>query len=186
MLHVVKSDAVSVGAGVSYVVGDPKEKKSGEVKIVKGKKDGLPVVRRAHFRGLPIDIELDVGMKASGKDDDGTPWEVVYENPYGEIRETEGRDGDPVDIYLGPTCDSELVYVVHQVAKDGKFDEDKVFLGFDCPIKATECYFKHGPKWGFGSLETLTFDQFKNGYLVGARERAKPEAPLVLSPGSKF
>ena len=173
MLHIVKSDTISVGPGVEYTKG-------GEVRLSDKKKGvGLPHVRRTYFKGLPVDVELDIGMTASGKDPNGKPWSVTYKHPYGEIPGTIGRDGDPVDVYIGPDEDSEFVYVVHQVTMDGNFDEDKVLVGFSSPIEATKCYFQHGPKFGFGSLETLTFAQFTNGYLVSTRSSAEPRLFVV-------
>lgn len=162
--------------------------KGGEVRLSEKKSDvGLPHVRRTYFQGLPVDVELDIGMTASGKDSDGTPWSVTYKHPYGEIPSTKGRDGDPVDVYLGPRSDSPFIYVVHQVKRNGKFDEDKVFLGFDSPIEATRCYFEHGPKWGFGSIETLSFDQFVNGYLLASRSSARGSDPmLIIGAGAQF
>lgn len=163
------------------------EKSDGTVRLSDKKSDvGLPHVRRTYFKGLPVDVELDIGMTASGRDRDGLPWSVTYKHPYGEVPSTLGKDGDPVDVYLGPG-DSEMVYIVHQVKQNGKFDEDKVFLGFESPVEATKCYFEHGPKWGFGSVETMTFDQFLNGYLVSNRRGGCGPAPLLLlDSGARF
>lgn len=173
MKHFVKSDIVSVGAGVDYVVGEEPEAAKGDMVVLKKKGPGLSHVRKTTFRGLPINVELDTGMVAEGKDPDGKPWRVTYQHPYGEIAKTMGRDGDPVDVYLGPDEKAEDVYVIHQVKRDGSFDEDKCMLGFSSSKAATKCYFDHGPKWGYGSSEALTFEQFRDGYLAGARETAK-------------
>jgi len=189
--HFIKSDIVSVGAGVEYVIGADKENSKKETEdFIAGSHGGMadpfmlskarPIVRHAYFRGTPVDVELDVGMEAEGVDPDGVPWHVTYKYPYGEIPQTEGEDKDPVDVYLGPCPDSNLVFVVHQVTKEGKFDEDKVFLGFDNAIEATRCYFEHGPKWGFGSLDTMLYDQFLRGYLASNRPQGfkQPEVGL--------
>lgn len=163
------------------------EKSDGVVRLSDKKSDvGLPHVRRTHFKGLPIDVELDIGMTASGKGPDG-PWSVTYKHPYGEIPDSCGADSDPVDVYIGPNPHADFVYVVHQVKINGKYDEDKCFLGFDSPIEATKCYFEHGPRWGFSSLETLTFDQFLNGYMVSNRSGASGQGPrLMLDSGARF
>lgn len=121
------------------------------------------------FRGLPINIEIEAGQTKSGVGEDGQPWEHVYAAPYGEILSTEGEDGDPVDIYLGPFESADEVYVVHQLRRDGSFDEDKVFLGFAGAAEAEDCYRMHGPPWGFGTMDKMTFDQFQNGYLASNR-----------------
>lgn len=130
---------------------------------------GLPIVRETTFRGLPINIEIDLGMTASGKDPNGVPWKRTYKHPYGEIAGTTGHDGDPVDVYLGPNMDSDLVCVVHQCKRDGSFDEDKIFLGFDSMIDAVQCYFQHGPDWGFMSMDSMLFPSFVHGYLTATK-----------------
>lgn len=129
-------------------------------------------VRRDEFQGLPINIEIDRGQEKSGTGPDGRQWSHVYEYPYGEIARTEGEDGDPVDVYLGPNGDSKTVHVVHQKRMDGGFDEDKVMLGFDSPEQAKQAYTDHGPSWGFGSMDSMTVDEFKNGYLASNRKFA--------------
>jgi hypothetical protein len=123
------------------------------------------------FKGLPIKLEYEQGDVKEGKDPvSGKPFQITYKYPYGEILNTEGDDKDPVDIYLGPDPDSLKVFVVHQLTPDGKSDEDKVFLGFDSSKEAEQAYREHGPKWGFGSIEEMHWDQFKNGYLVANRD----------------
>lgn len=126
--------------------------------------------RRADFCGLPLLIEIETGDTVSGTGDEGEKWEKTYLIPYGEIEKTEGDDGDAVDIYLGPWQNpAGLVYVVHQLRKDGSPDEDKVMLGFPNGELAREAYELHGPPWGFGSMEAMTLDQFKHGYLAACR-----------------
>jgi hypothetical protein len=122
------------------------------------------------FQGLPINVEIEHGQTRSGVSEDGQPWSHVYAYPYGEIQRTEGEDGDPVDVYLGDREDAQQVYVVHQLRKDGGFDEDKVFLGFGNADEARTAYLNHGPPWGFGSMDTMTLDEFKNGYLAANRQ----------------
>ena len=202
MKHFVSKSELGLGAGVSYSRGDRRREKEREdfiagphgaaidpflsvgdpkkVIIKRGCKTGLAHVRHIDFRGLPIDVELDAGMVAEGKDPDGKPWRVEYRYPYGEIRKTEGRDEDPVDVYVGPFENAPCVYIVHQVKKDGSYDEDKCFLGFPTCREATDAYFHHGPSWGFGSVETLSWEEFSRGYL--AASRAGNMRHLVIEP----
>jgi hypothetical protein len=158
--------------------------KVGDMMLDEKKKGiGLPVIRETTFRGLPINIEFDKGMTASGKEPSGRPWKVTYKHPYGEIAQTLGRDGDPVDVYLGPNIDSDLVCIVHQVKPNGKYDEDKVFLGFDSMLDAMQCYFEHGPQWGFGSMSSMLFGSFLHGYLTATKPLADsmpPRAPDAI------
>lgn len=182
MKHFVKSNTISVG-------NQDNERKLDSPKpepelLVGGKpvlKKDWSVVRKTKFRGLPINIEIDEGMEKRGTGPDGKKWSHVYTSPYGEIRNTEGFDKDPVDIYLGPDKKADRVFIVHQVKPSGAYDEDKCFLGFKTMKQATKCYFDHGPKWGFGSSESMTFDQFKKGYLASnRREGFKKSAAIVI------
>ena len=129
-----------------------------------------PTVRRTQFAGLPVNVEIEPGQTKSGVDDQGRAWSNTYMVPYGEIPKTTGNDGDPVDCYIGPNPNAPNVYVVHQMNSKGKFDEDKVFLGFDSPHEAEQCYRDHGPQDGFGSMDVMTLQEFKNGYLASNRE----------------
>lgn len=121
--------------------------------------------RMTAFQGIPVRLEIEAGEHVIGNG-----WENTYKYPYGEIPNSHAlSDGDPVDVYLGPNGQSDLVVVVHQNKRDGTFDEDKVMLGFNSERDAVQCYFDHGPEWGFGSSETMTFDQFVKGYLAANR-----------------
>lgn len=129
--------------------------------------------RRAAFLGVPLLIEIERGDTVSGTGDEGERWEKTYLVPYGEVERTEGEDGDAVDVYVGPFEDPRCpVFVVHQLRKDGTPDEDKVMLGFPGRAEARDAYELHGPPWGFGSMDEMTIDQFKHGYLAACRAPA--------------
>jgi hypothetical protein len=82
--------------------------------------------------GLDISIENKAGSERSGTDATGKPWSVQMPSDYGYIRETEGKDKDHIDVYVGPNPQGDKVWVVNQVdPKTGKFDEHKTFIGFD-------------------------------------------------------
>ena len=122
---------------------------------------------RTTFQGLPISIENDRGSTRSGVDSDGKPWSVTMTYPYGYIRRTEGVDGDHVDCFIGPNKEAPNVYVIHTVdPKTGKYDEDKVCLGFSNAQDAKQAFLENysSPKF-FGSLETLPFAEFKKKVL---------------------
>lgn len=127
--------------------------------------------RAADFRGLPINVEIEAGQTKSGIGEDGRPWQKTYSVPYGEVKKTMAlSDGDPVDVYLGPSPEATMVYVVHQLRRDGSYDEDKCMLGFASSGEAVRAYKQHGPPWGFGTMDTMTFDQFRHGYLASNRK----------------
>lgn len=126
--------------------------------------------RRADFLGIPLLIEIEAGDTIRGTGDEGEKWEKTYAVPYGEVERTLGDDGDAVDVYVGPfDTAAAKVYIVHQVRKDGAPDEDKVMLGFPGAAEARDAYELHGPPWGFGSMDEMTLDQFKHGYLAACR-----------------
>lgn len=129
---------------------------------------GLRVV---DFKGLPIKVEIEAGDTKSGIDEGGKSWSHTYKVPYGEIPSSRAlSDGDGVDVYLGDNLAADLVYVVHQRKMDGSYDEDKCMLGFSSAGEAVLAYKQHGPPWGFGSMDVMTFDQFRNGYLACNRK----------------
>jgi DNA-binding ferritin-like protein len=69
---------------------------------------------------------------------------------YGEIRGTEGTDGDKLDVYVGDNHDSSLVVVIHQHNPwDGQYDEDKVILGCESVEEAIGLYKKQYDRPGF-------------------------------------
>jgi N12 class adenine-specific DNA methylase/predicted RNA methylase len=81
--------------------------------------------------GLDIAIENAKGSTRAGVGTDGKPWSVQMPANYGYIKRTTGADGDHVDVYLGPTLDSDKVFVIDQIdAETGEFDEHKVLIGF--------------------------------------------------------
>ena len=133
--------------------------------------NSCPARRMADFRGLPIRIEIEAGEVKSGVDEAGRAWSHEYRVPYGEILKTSSlADGDPVDVYLGPDQLAPTVYVVHQMKMGGKqYDEDKVFLGFANEAEAILNYKLHGPQWGFGSIDSMNFKEFRDGYLAANR-----------------
>ncbi len=127
----------------------------------------FPFEGQCDFQGIKIDIENKVGSKRSGTDPSGKEWEVTMSAHYGEIRNTEGADGDKLDVYVGPDENSQWVYVVHQVhpedsPKAGKFDEDKVMLGYENPNDAVRAYLSHYdcPSF-FGSMSMMPLERFK-------------------------
>lgn len=130
-----------------------------------------PTVRATNFQGIPVHVEIEAGETRGGTGEDGRPWEKTYATPYGEIPQSRAlSDGDGVDVYLGRSPSSNMVYVVHQSKFDGSYDEDKCFLGFPSLGEAIHAYKTHGPPWGFGSVDTMTVDQFRHGYLASNRK----------------
>jgi hypothetical protein len=81
---------------------------------------------------------------------------------YGYVKRTRGADGDHVDVFVGPSTESELVIVIDQVNQDGTFDEHKCLLGFRTKGDAIAAYRKcYTPDWKVGPAVVMTIDQFK-------------------------
>ena len=118
---------------------------------------------RTVFRGLPISIENRRGSRRYWydplKDEDGS---TKMRCPYGYIRLTHGADGDHLDCYLGPNKESDSVFIIRQVdPMTGRYDEDKVMLGFDTELDAQKAYLAHydDPAF-FGGIMPMTFNEF--------------------------
>lgn len=123
--------------------------------------------RMGHVRvqGLDITIENPKGGWRRGTSKDGVKWATRLRNHYGYIRGTKGADGDPVDVFLGPDLDSEMVYVVDQT--DGRpgsgFDEHKTMVGWRNRQAAKDAYLANFDEgWnGFWAITPMTMPEFR-------------------------
>jgi hypothetical protein len=128
-----------------------------------------PFVGTIEFRGLTIHVENRPGDVREGEGPRGK-WRTQMRLPYGEIVGTRGTDRDKLDVYVGPHRSAENVYIIHQNfvggPQDGKYDEDKVMLGFDSLEQAKNAYLSHysSPKY-FRSVTTMAFPLFKRAIL---------------------
>lgn len=104
----------------------------------------------------------------------------VMQNHYGYFTKTKGKDGDHVDVFIGPDTDSfAKVYVVDQKI-NGSFDESKVMLGFSSKKAAKEAYFANFDKnWhGFMHITGVSLETFKK-WLYRGRKQRQPFADYV-------
>lgn len=99
---------------------------------------------KGHLRwnGLRISIETAKGGARRGAEPDGTPWEVPnMPVSYGYVRNSRGRDGDHVDVFVGPEPQAPRVFIIDQVDPEtGKFDEHKSLIGFQSQEDALRAY----------------------------------------------
>jgi hypothetical protein len=103
--------------------------------------------------GLPITIENPDGSVRIDKEGN---WASAQKGHYGYIRRTKGKDGDQVDVNIGPQPEAETVFVVNQLdPATGKFDEHKVMVGYATRDEAEAAYRANFPAdWqGFGGIE---------------------------------
>lgn len=139
--------------------------------------------RKGHlkFKGLDITIENPKGSVRSGTDAGGKPWSVEMPVDYGYVKRTEGADGDQVDVFLGPSLDSDNVYVIDQRdLETGEFDEHKVMLGFDLPIEAKQAYARSfSDRKGRDRVmrfRAMTMDEFRAELAEGLARPDEPKA----------
>lgn len=141
--------------------------------------------KMGHFyiKGMPISIENPIGSRRKYKDENGNDGFVIMRNHYGYFTNTtgNGKDGDAVDVFIGPYPDDfEKVYVIDQNNKDGEFDESKVMIGFKSRQEAKEAYLSNYNKnWrGFRAITGVSLKLFKKWLYRGNKQR-KPFAEYV-------
>jgi hypothetical protein len=136
---------------------------------------GYPLQGRTKVQGMDISIENKKGSTRNGTDKDGHEWHTEMHYDYGYIRGTVGVDKDHLDAYVGPSPESEIVYIVNQNDPvTGKFDEQKVMLGFNSEEEAKAAYLKQYDRPGFfGDIVKMDIDTFKEE-AFNAKNKGKP------------
>jgi hypothetical protein len=129
------------------------------------RKAGNYKMEHIRVHGLPISIETKKGDKRRPQ------WPSLAAD-YGYIKRTLGKDGDHIDVFVGPDKSSEMVFVIDQVGLNGKFDEHKVLLGFANQADAIATYRKcYHNGWKVGPVTAMTIAQFKNWITSGKHSR---------------
>lgn len=81
--------------------------------------------------GLVAMLEVPAGEHRTGIGADGRAWSSLMPVHYGELEGTRGRDGDPIDVFLGPLAlDGGTVWLADVYDAQGRRAEDKAFVGF--------------------------------------------------------
>lgn len=130
----------------------------------------------AYYHGLPVVVEHPQGSALRR-------YNIRLPADYGYIQGIPGADGDDLDCYVGPSHQSDHVFVVDQLdPQTGKFDEHKVMLGYLTPETALEDYMLgHGDsKRAFGDLTEMTMEEFKRWASTGA----PADGPLSSKAGA--
>lgn len=147
--------------------------------------------RMAHFfvKGMKIAIENPKGSKRYYTDEKtGERKYTVMNNHYGYFNITKGKDGDAVDVFIGPSIDDfQNVYCVDQNNKAGEFDETKVMLGFTSKEQAKAAYMSnYSPGWtGFRAITGVSLKHFKK-WLYRGRKQRQPFADYVYIQKKKI
>lgn len=143
--------------------------------------------KKGHVKidGFDITIENPKGTVRSGVDADGKPWSITMNNTYGYIRDTEGVDGDHIDVFLGDGGSN--VYVVDQVNQDGSFDEHKVMYGFNLEEEARDAYLaNYSLGWnGLGAISEVSKEVFKE-WIDSSHRKTKPFAEYKVAKVDEF
>lgn len=141
------------------------------------------------WHGIPIAIENPKGSIRTGVGKDGKRWFCTLPVSYGEVRKSEGQDGDPVDVYVGPSHSSNKVFVIDQVDADTRRDDEhKCMLSFPDKASALDAYeksFSDGKaKQRIGAVTELTVQEFRdwlrNGNTKVPMSKQKPDPSLEL------
>lgn len=113
------------------------------------------------FQGMKITIENPKGSVRKGEDDDGNKWRTRMFYPYGFINKTEGTDGDEIDCFIGPIKDAKDAFIISNM-EDGKYDEDKVMLGFGDELHARDAFLAHyDDSRHLGKVLRMSMEDFK-------------------------
>lgn len=116
------------------------------------------------YHALPVRVETPQGGVRTGITDKGESWRIHMPADYGFIHGTKGADGDCLDCYIGPSPESNNVFVVDQYGLDGKrFDEHKVMLGYHTLDSAKEDYMlgHHKSSKTFAAITPFTVPMFR-------------------------
>jgi len=167
-----------------------KELESVDTSPTEGQKDAGNY-KKGHFKfmGFNVTIENPAGEYREGKDAQGKPWRTKMANSYGYFSRTEGKDGDEIDLFLGPAPEAGSVFIVHQVDPvTKKPDEDKVMLGFWSRDEAKAAYMANYDKnWqGFGTMTAMSKVQFADWLSEQIKAKAKAKKKRAPSPKTEI
>jgi len=108
--------------------------------------------------GHRMTLETPAGGERSGITPEGKEYRVEdYPTDYGYIRGTRGADGDHIDVHINPELDhpvgpGDRIFILNQRDPySGQFDEHKVLIGYEDPVKAIEDYAR-----GFDESDRVT------------------------------
>lgn len=124
-----------------------------------------------NINGFQITIENPKGSYRKGKDRNGKEWKTYMHNDYGYFTKTLGKDGDAIDVFIGPNFNSKKIFAVDQKV-GGEFDETKVMFCFSNIEQAKKAYLSNYAKdWkGFWKITEVNIDMFKKWLYDGHRQ----------------
>lgn len=160
IIMTIVTEAVTTDAIITY---DELKKVEPTEPTDKQKEAGNYKKFKLKIKGRIVTIENPAGSGRSGVDTDGKKWSILMQDHYGYFNNTEGADGDHIDVFLNSDANEEElnerdVFTVHQNdVKTGKYDEDKVILGCKSETHAKEVYLRNYEVdyKGFGSIKKV-------------------------------
>ena len=130
---------------------------------------------RIRIHGLEIAIENPKGTRRKPE------WPELSAH-YGYVSRVAGqsapeaRDEDKVDVFVGPTPRSEIVFVIDQEHPSGRYDEPKAMLAFTNEADAKRAYLaSYSPGHHCGTITAMTVPQFKSWLEHGDTKRRVAE-----------
>ena len=139
------------------------------------------------FAGMPITIEYRAGERRTIRNADG---DVVYDrtmkHDYGYLDGTTGRDGDEIDVIVGPDESANAVYVCDMrdlgPDVDKREDEDKLCIGFASKDEARAAFMSMYPREWLVSMYQVPITDFRSNWLAeDAGEFKESEHPRESS-----
>ena len=119
-------------------------------------------ISRRVFDGMDLSIEHRKGTMRKGTNRFGVDWEKKMQADYGYILKTNSPDGEHLDCYLRASPKSGAkVYVAHLLDSTGKYDEDKVFLGFSSKKEVRKSFDYHYIRSSWGGCSEFDVEHFK-------------------------
>jgi len=113
------------------------------------------------WKGLTIKIETPKGQRRKPEFPE-MPCHYGYVAKVGGGAAPDARDGDKCDVFVGDELASDLVVVIDQETKSGRFDEWKAVIGTTNQQDAIDLYRKaYTPGWRVGPATSMTVEQFK-------------------------
>ena len=140
------------------------------------------------FQNLPINVENPAGSVRKWTDSTGAKGETLMIYAYGEIEGTEGMDGDPIDVFLGPDPKAKEAFIIEQQdPHNGRYDEQKVMLGFSNQSTALSAYQAHYNRRDFAQTITpMKMDAFKRwAKLTKPNTMSLKKGPRLVVPFQK-
>lgn len=145
---------------------------------------------QVRWNDMTFRVENVKGSTRGGTDSGGKPWTRKLTSDYGYISKSVAKDGDAVDVYMGETPDSDMVYVVDQLTPDGRnYDEAKVIAAAPNQKAAEKLYLSNYPSgWkGMGAITPMRVEDFKKWVYTDAAKKpvawagnsSKPAKPLT-------